>query len=194
VIPRLLRSCAIAAVFVVATAACSGDDDPAASPGETLPTTTTIGVHEVPDEITVDYVQQVMDEIDASWGGMFRQLKLDGEMTDSTRSWIQSLHGEAAPDMEAEMRDVVEHDFDIAVPSPGDPRTIVDEVVVAADDCIVFSGRRSYADVYVDPGDESATLHMALRERTGGDERKNLTAWVFTDERPVDDAEDLSCG
>jgi hypothetical protein len=198
VTPRHLSVALVVALALTGTA-CSGDGDTTAATTETsAPTTTTIGVHEVPDDITQEYVQRVMDELDASWGGMFRQFELDGEITDSTRTWIESLHGDSATDMVAELQGIADQGFDIAAESPGDPTTAVEEIIETTAQCVVFSARRSYADVLVGVESGDDTTHLRLRRHDGDvDNRKNTTAWVLRDEVPQDDAstgeEELSC-
>ena len=90
---RAVASLHLVALLVVS--GCGGDEEtPAATTQAPTTTSTTIGVDEVPEEITLEYVQRVMDAIDRSTGEMFRRFREQGEVTDETRAWVRELHAE----------------------------------------------------------------------------------------------------
>jgi hypothetical protein len=142
---RLGRLIAIAAL---ALAACSGNDDgtatPATTPAEpttttttTAPTPTPIDVATVPDEITVEYVQAVMDELDRAWGDMFRLFHAEGGPTQETWDRLEALYAE--PGMQG-MRDylgvLAADQFPGIRTEPGDPETQVRRLLVSSSGCV----------------------------------------------------------
>jgi hypothetical protein len=177
-----------AAVVLALLAGCGGDDDTAASPTTLLPprgpatdaptTTTTVGVDEVPDEITVDYVQRVMDALDESWGAMFRQYQADGGPTVDNLAWLAELYTDPAySQMEFGLGQEAADDFQGAVEEPGQPRTQVESIISADQTCVFFAVNRSFGEVLTGVPEQRPTSWIALRDREAAPAERNPTPW-----------------
>jgi hypothetical protein len=193
-----------AAVVLALLAGCGGDDDTAASPTTLLPprgpatdaptTTTTVGVDEVPDEITVDYVQRVMDALDESWGAMFRQYQADGGPTVDNLAWLAELYAEPAYQrFEHLLGQVAANDFEDVAEGPTQPTTEDLQIISAESRCIFFSATRSYRGIFGDesaPESEVALLQLVVH--TSPDGSRNTTIWQIRREvtSAPDDVED----
>jgi hypothetical protein len=174
-----------AVVFAVAAAVgCSGDDS---GPTATLAsgstdssvestTSTTVGVDEVPDEITVEYVQRVMDALDASWGDMYRLYVESGGPTAETEAWMDALYA-------GEERERIDHglgmeaadEFENTRMPPGDPVTTVESITSSTVDCIFFEGMRHYDEVLSGGATKDRRGSVALERANPSD--RNPTAW-----------------
>jgi hypothetical protein len=177
-----------AAVVLALLAGCGGDDDTAASPTTLLPprgpatdaptTTTTVGVDEVPDEITVDYVQRVMDALDESWGAMFRQYQADGGPTVDNLAWLAELYTEPAySQMEQFLGEIAGDEFEGVPDEPGDPETTIEDVISGSDDCIFVRSARNFGPVFQDePGRTDGLIWLSSRQEPSA---RNSTIWTL---------------
>jgi len=179
--------------------ACGGDDDdrPDAAAVTTAPSTstsTTVGVDEVPDEITVEYVQRVMDALDASWGDMYRLYVDSGGPTAETAAWLDALYDE--PELariDVDLGREAADGFDSTRMPPGDPTTRVVELISASPECIYFEADRQYDAVLTVASESEGTDVIVLRASTASP--KNPTRWQMTvegrsaTERPEDPCE-----
>jgi hypothetical protein len=177
----------LASVAVVAGCGGDGDDPPAASvpsgsEASADPTTsTTVGVDEVPDEITVEYVQRVMDALDASWGDMYRLYVASGGPTAETAAWLDALYdGEQQRRMDVALGEEAADGFDSTLQPPGDPRTHVLEILSASSRCVRVRADRDYDRVLGGPPTDDKTTDVALRFATPSD--YNVTTWQITRE------------
>jgi hypothetical protein len=174
------------ALTAALVAGCSGDDD--APPAATVPsgsaseastesTTTTVGVDEVPEEITVEYVQRVMDALDASWGDMYRLYVESGGPTAETAAWMDALYvGEGRSVIDTELGREAADDFANTRMPPDSPETAVEEVIAASPDCLYFVGTRHYAKVFeieIDPN----RIRGVVELRRGEASEFNSTIW-----------------
>jgi hypothetical protein len=176
----------VVALTIGVAAGCSDDaDDPpaAASTSSSATTSTTVGVDEVPDEITVEYVQRVMDALDASWGDMYRLYVDSGGPTAETAAWLDALYDE--PELsriDVDLGREAADGFDTTRTPPGDPTTEVVELISTSPDCIYFEADRQYDAVLLD--DTSGTTLIVLRRAEPND--TNATTWVMSVEGRVD--------
>jgi hypothetical protein len=170
----------VVALTIGVAAGCSDDaDDPpaAASTSSSATTSTTVGVDEVPDEITVEYVQRVMDALDASWGDMYRLYVDSGGPTAETAAWLDALYdGEGRRVMDTELGREAADDFENTRSSAASPVTEVEELVVGNGDCIYFVGERHYAEVFDIPY-EPARSRGVVELRRATPSTRNPSAW-----------------
>lgn len=181
------RALLLAAALTLVGVACSGGDadEPAAA---TVPsasvestTSTTVGVDEVPDEITVEYVQRVMDALDASWGDMYRLYVASGGPTLETNEWLAELY---TPDeysvMEIELGREAAAGFEDTRSTTGEPTTEVQRLISSGDQCVYFEGVRHYAEVFEFVADPARTRGAVAITRREGPTRRNSTTWRIT--------------
>ena len=149
-------------------AACSGgDDSPAASASSSSSsssTSTTVGVDEVPDEITVEYVQRVMDALDASWGDMYRLYVSSGGPTAETAAWLDALYDE--PELsriDVDLGEEAADGFDSTREDTGEPFTMVEEVIGTSTTCVFFVAQRHFNEVLTLNTTDNNRSAIALR-------------------------------
>ncbi|HUF33604.1 MAG TPA: hypothetical protein VMN58_10405 [Acidimicrobiales bacterium] len=191
---------------LAAVSACGGDAAPDSAPVTTLPiapttTSTTVGVDEIPDEITVEYVQRVMDALDESWGEMFRQYKADEGPTVDNHAWLAELYAEPAyGQMEDLLGEIAGDEFDGIREEPSDPVTEVLQVVSATPECIFVSDQRDYGGIFssgyeVSPGYLQlvpAPTQVSIRNPTAWRVSREVTAEGRTVEEVIDPCGDES--
>jgi hypothetical protein len=190
------------AVALLLVAACGGDDDgevvtPVTSPVTTPPvvaetTTTTVGVDEIPDEITVEYVQRVMDALDESWGEMFRQYKADGGPTVDNHAWLAELYAEPAyGQMEQFLGGLAGGEFDDVRDDPDRPVTEVEQLLGASSNCLFVFGQRDFDPLFESPTEEGkdGLLQLIRKESTASE--RNPTAWTIARDVSTDRPEEV---
>jgi hypothetical protein len=180
-----LRPPALVLVACLAVAACGGGDDPpVAAPADTTAAPTTTTTSPVPDEITVEYVQQVVDTLDDSYGDMIRRYRDDGGPTPETEGWPDLLFAGQARESNRVLVDaVVEVEFANIRDEPEGPETVVEELVTADPRCVYFGGTRSLQPMILRVIDRSEAegyfgLHPAAEGRVDLTGRE-LPAWVL---------------
>lgn len=176
------------AMAVVAIAGCESSDG---SPGATVPeptTSTTISVATVPDTITVEYAQAVMDELDRVLGDAIRELVSAKAPSDAFIARLKAVYAEPQYTKEADLygEDAANEFKGYRIP-PGDPSTRVKEIIASTQRCVLFRADRSFAamQTQTSPGVE------ALIQLVRNDVRSsfNRTAWVVVADTPADEAE-----
>lgn len=195
--PRSHARWAVAVAFVaLVLTACAGSDDD--EPMTTVPTapsttTTTIDVSTVPDEITVEYVQAVMDELDRVTGDMIRAFVTAGGPDREFVGYLAALFDrDAREDMEAQLGRYAAQDLEPLEASPGNPTTDVHRILDVSPDCIVLEVRRSFERVLKEPPPEESLggFVQLSAKRPDQDPRKlNSTAWVIVADVVAQDAE-----
>jgi hypothetical protein len=198
--PPRLCSLALAGALLLVAAACSNESDagsPSATVGTAPPTTTTtLPVDQAPNEITVEYVQRVMDELDKAWGDMFRQYMADRGPTPDNLAWLAELYAEPEYSrMEAELGAFAAEQFDGARNEPGSPDTVVQEVIDYSGDCIAFRARRTLDDILegrpLTDAEAESFLGLSARPSSGVQGVRNPTTWKIAVDSDV--VSDVSC-
>jgi hypothetical protein len=190
---RLGRLIAIAAL---ALAACSGNDDgtatPATTPAEptttttttTAPTPTPIDVATVPDEITVEYVQAVMDELDRRIGDLFRMYVEAEGPTQETQDLLVALYVEPElTPLREELGQIAAERFDVLDQPVGDPSTSIGVVLDASATCIFAEVTRDLDAVFI--GDRGENVYrswigLVPKPISLEADRLNPTAWSIS--------------
>lgn len=173
-------------------AACSSSHAPDPSPdpiGNTIspsptgsrtpspsPTTADIDVSTVPDEITVDYLQEVMEALDMRVRDAYTDLQSTGDVDEEFVGTMRLLYtnGAAEPQI-ASLRSDGDIGVDGIASDPLPPRTDVREVFAVADDCVFFSAERTYEPLLAIEYDPVQPYYIALVRSDPND--TNPTAW-----------------
>jgi hypothetical protein len=194
------RPLALVLVACLAVAACGGGDDPpVAVPTDTTAaptTTTTTTTSPVPDEITVEYVQQVVDTLDDSYGDMIRRYRDDGGPTPETEGWPDLLFVEPALALvNRNLDDHIEYDFVTVADEPEGPATTVNRLVTAGPYCLYFQATRSYEPVLrrvVDVATTEVYVALAREDALQDPAGRALPPWKIGFEGRLESGEEPS--
>jgi hypothetical protein len=176
-----------------ALAACSGKSEaksvrPATPATTVAPTTTTdprvAPVDQVPEVITVEYVQRVMDALDRGEGDLTRKLVHDRVPTPAFRQMLTAIFDEPAfSQAEASFGRDAARNLDVYVESPGDPATTVKQLLDSSSSCVVAAVDRDLGPQLrtVPP---TASRNAVIILRTKKEDRDplgvNTTHWIIT--------------
>lgn len=174
-------------LVVLAVAAACGDDDGAVDETTTTTTeveettTTSVDPFTVPDEITVEYVEAVLTELEKINGDALRLAMADG-VTPAVAELIQPIY---VPDLLAFRMNTLlaaeSNGWSGIRPSPGDVQVEVVNVVTAHERCIAAYVSEDFTAVAPE-GEESVELRVVLRH---GDGQGNPTGWVYQLREPL---------
>lgn len=178
-----------AAVAMVIAAGCGSSKG---SPGATVPeptTSTTISVANVPDTITVEYAQAVMDELDRVLGDAIRELVAAQGPSDAFIARLKAVYAEPQYSEEVDLYgEEAANEFKGYRANPGRPTTTVTSILGSSPTCLILRADRSFEAVYTtlsDPSDRAVYIEL----RVPSDERDpgNLSAtpWVIRGDGPV---------
>jgi hypothetical protein len=180
---RRATAAVLALVLAAAAGGCSDGDESPAATNQTLfpPTPTTIGVDEIPDEITVEYVQRVVDVLDRSMGEMFRVFRRDGDLSEEVRQRLHAVYADDyVDDQEAGLQFLVDSGFERVVEQPGDPATRVERLIHADRDCIFFQASSDQRAWFEQLPDRQDAIFVAIEPRPDGPSEANPTSWEIT--------------
>ena len=171
---------ALVPLLLVAVLAAGCGDDDGSSPDpegtttteEVEETTTSIDPFTVPDEITVEYVEAVLTELERINGDALRLAMAEG-MSPEVSSLLLSIYTEdlAAPTVTAFNQQAVAG-FPGVVSSPGDVTIDVTDLTVGSLTCLSVEAVLSYDDVLEAPTDAETAIE--LRRQSSND-----TGWVY---------------
>lgn len=185
---RRSRPVAVAAAVAMVIAAGCGSSK--GSPGATVPeptTSTTISVATVPDTITVEYAQAVMDELDRVLGDAIRELVAAQGPSDAFIARLKAVYAEPQYTKEVDLygEDAANEFKGYRIP-PGDPKTIVKEIIDSSNFCIVARVDKDLSSVFSDGADSSAAgiLEVRLKDRSRDPAGENRTAWMIFGDGP----------
>jgi hypothetical protein len=172
----LLASCSSPPEQGVASATLSpAPATQAASPSPT-PTPTDIDTATVPDDITPEYVQAVMDDLDEALGRVYRDVAESRELGEAYEAAMRDVYTPFAADVQS-------RGFRRAIGvrrlarQPENPVTDVLELIEAGPDCVYFSAERDLNPLLRDPIDTEQPYYIALERGTPTD--LNPTAWLL---------------
>lgn len=135
----------------------------------------------MPDTITVEYAQAVMDELDRVLGDAIRELVAAKGPSDAFIARLKAVYAEPQYTKEVDLygEDAANEFKGYRIP-PGDPKTIVKEIIDASKSCIVIGADRSLAAVFESPPPEGSTdaiVELRLRRPSQGDGELIRTVW-----------------
>jgi hypothetical protein len=185
----------VAAAAVLVFTAC-GDDGRAAGGATTTtpsttttteaPTTTTTEVIDpttVPDEITAEYVQAVLDELYALRGDATRALVEEKQLNERTVETLSAVYSDSLLTfMLNDISDAVLDGFRGFRDPPGDIVVVVDEVLTGSSECIFVAAVQDFSQVAIEaisPHLSGLTLRPATPEQR---EAGNPTPWAITED------------
>lgn len=178
----------VAAIGLV-LAACSSDggaeQSDATVPGPSS-TTTSIDVSRVPDTITVEYAQAVMDELDRLLGDAIRELVAAGVPSDKFVAMLKAVYDEPQYSKEESLygEDAASGLRSYHRP-PGNPKTVVEEIVDSSNTCIVLRANRTFKEVMdIESPGVSAVLQLVPKP---ADAPLNRTFWRVVADSPADE-------
>lgn len=182
-----MRYGAVLLTSALAVSGCQGagdDGDIRTTVPTAPPTSTTTQVsYKVPATIDVPYIEKVMAALDHVDGEAARraaaQRRLDEEFfehyvaiyTDKYFSLVQRAWLEIAG-----------NGFGLLADAPGDPRTVVERVLVAKPNCVLFQAKRDYSSQLNGPDADVEPRYVALvplpaQRNVGG---RNPTPWIMS--------------
>ena len=182
-VQRRWRMLSMVAAIGLVLAACSSDggaeQSDATVPGPSSTTTTSIDVSRVPDTITVEYAQAVMDELDRLLGDAIRELVAAGVPSDKFVVMLKGLYNE--PEYaRAEMAygEAAAKQFEGYRRPPGSPHSVVREVVDSSKRCIVLRLDQSLDEVYsAATGPVPSVVQLFAKDAGRDPAGWNRTAW-----------------
>lgn len=188
-----------AVVVLVSLAACSNGK--ASEPRITVPTapattTTTAVSYAVPATIDAPYIEKVMAALDHLDGEAARRAASQRKLDEEFLKYLVAIYNTKAFDLARQgWYELAGNDFKTLAPEPGDPRTIVERILSAGSDCVLFAADRSFAALFVDPDPPTPQRYIALTrlpaDRDPG--ARNPTPWIMNfDGRFKDDHEPTS--
>jgi hypothetical protein len=162
-------------VLVLLVAACGDDDDASPDPPPsttTAPedTTTSVDPFTVPDEITVEYVEAVLTELEKINGDALRLAIAEGFSADVTDLLETAFEGQPLADRANVLANVNPADFEAG--PPGDISVSVLSLVTATVDCVAADVLEDYTTV-APSGSPSVSVRVTL---VRGD--ANNTGWL----------------
>jgi hypothetical protein len=197
---------AVAAAAVLVFTAC-GDDGRAAGGATTTtssttttteaPTTTTTEVIDpttVPDEITAEYVQAVLDELYALQGEALRELIAVGQLNEKTVGLLEAVYADAALIQTLNSAEaLVFNGFAEIRNPPGDVKVTVQSLVRATKSCVFVVAEQDYSQVRLTEVELPPTALALVPASVEQIDRGNPTAWAIAsdfwneDGSPVED-------
>lgn len=176
-------------VAVVALGACrdGGADEPLTTvptaPTSAATTATTTVSYEVPATIDLPYVEKVMAALDHVYGEGARYMasarKADGQFAE----YLVATFGGESFSLEQQLwGQVITEDFRLLRPSPGDPKTSVERIIEADQECVIFQAGRDFFPVYNEPDPPGPPRYVGLVPLPAGRDvrRINPTPWIIT--------------
>ncbi len=171
-------------MFLVA--ACTQEkaaDTPGATLGTAAPTTTTTDPYAAPNPIDVAYVNRVLAGLDAVLGDVVRLVVVSRTIPREAADRLTALYGTDASlnlRLDSLSRDVAFRLNDFKQ-QPGNPTTIVWDLISAGPSCVFARVTRDYSAVAASPSAEPAVQWIAVvpldASRDPG--RYNRTGWSF---------------
>lgn len=180
-----LVACSVAERSAVQPASVPSGQPPAATPGAAVsPTAAPAAIDEVPDDpsrIDLDYVQRVVDALDARLGELARRVAATRQVDEETTVALFALyHRQQAPDMLVTWRDYF---LPRLGEDPGAPVSEVRELLTVRTDCVSAALDRDYRPFGPQVGEFPNPWTFAL---TPASDRKpegaNPTAWTISEE------------
>ena len=146
-------------------------------------TSTTIDVTKVPDEITVEYVQAVMDELDRRFGDLFRMYVEAEGPTQETQDLLTALFAEPEfTRLREGLGQLAAERFEGVRRPPGDPETEVVKLLTASPSCVFVETNRDLDAVLEGPStDDIAVTWIGLvpKDTSAPTASLNPTAWTL---------------
>lgn len=192
------RNLAAAVTALALAAGCSGgDDNPvveaptststpkatigARSPAPTSPATTEANVDPtvVPDEITVEYLDAVMERLNAMEARVYRLVAESGDVADPVATELYSSFAEAS--MAFDTLDGFEERFGLdAIASPPEPPVTTDiEILDRTDDCVLFRAHHDPMPLMAAGVDYEPTQPQYFRLRPSEPNELNQVPWTM---------------
>lgn len=167
------------AAMVALSAGCSGGGHPRA----VAPTTTTTDPYEVPDVITVAYVNRVFAALNHVYGDAFRALLSTHSVSPGVLADLRSIFND--PLYASEVR-VAQATVDARLTGlrtqPGDILTTVNDLISVSPRCIFVETSSSYASVQTGPPILYASEYWVLKPKQAGADPNhyNPTPWALS--------------
>jgi hypothetical protein len=157
-----------------------------------------VGVDQVPDVITVEYVQRVINALDKALGDATRMLYANKVPTMEWRNRLMAIFDGKAFDLEEQAfgRDAA-HEFEHFRNPPGDPSTTVLRVHDSSPTCIVMSVRRDFGPFFstpVPPDQLHGLMVLQQKQPTRDPGHVNGTTWAITVDGDAKPGADLEHG
>jgi hypothetical protein len=185
-------------VLCLVAGACSNDRGGAVGatvPVETTTTVATIDVTKVPDVVTIEYVDAVMDKLDPIIGDAFRELVRDHGPNQKFLALLDAVYD--GQEFEAQQSDygfTAARGFENVRTDPGDPATKVERLIKNVPGCLVVAADREFAAFYVDPKDKIPGFIALIPKSEPSDPAQlNPTAWsIVFDGGTLDNVEPVT--
>lgn len=186
---RAVRTLEVLAAVVGSAVLLSCSSPPQAAPPATLSPAAETAAHSpspsateepidtarVPGEIDAEYVQAVMDDLDAAIGQVFRDARDAGKYGEAWHAAMRSLYTPEAVPQQTEAFE--SHGFGKLRREPADPRTWIEELKEATPSCVFFTGVREISPLFRKPIDPVQPYYMVLGRHEPDD--VNPTAWLI---------------
>ena len=174
-----VRRWALVVLLLVLGTSCDGDSGQSSRSSTTVPSstssTTVLDVSVVPDVVTVEYLDAVIDRLDVLVGDAFRELVrdrgpnarflalLDAVYDEPELEDKQSLYGEIAGDGFENVRD-----------DPGDPVTTIERIIKNEPGCVIVAADRTFASWFREPH-EGGQAFLAFTPKSPASDAGSLT-------------------
>ncbi|HEX2289061.1 MAG TPA: hypothetical protein VHH53_02435, partial [Pseudonocardiaceae bacterium] len=119
--------------------------------------------YSVPPVIDVAYVERVMEALDRVYGDAIRTLARERKITQEFLERLAAIYGEGQFDRTQAIwvRDVASGLSGLA-PTPGDPRTVIQEVMRGEPSCVVLRVDRDFSATHAGPDAASPQEFVGL--------------------------------
>ncbi|MBW3613768.1 MAG: hypothetical protein KY439_00445 [Actinobacteria bacterium] len=189
----------LAAALVAGGCESKGTAQP---PGNTVPTeapastTTTVDVASVPEEITVAYLDAVVDRLDVVVGDAFRELVRDRGPNKRFLDLLNAVYdGQEFEDKQSVYGRIAARDFENTRTDPGNPVTTVEHIIKNEPGCVIVAANRTFAAFFKDPKEASTKGYLAFVPKAADSDPGGLnpTAWSLVfDGATLDDVEPVT--
>ena len=144
-----------------------------------------------PDDITIEYVQAVMDEINPIIQAGAAVL---AEVQDTSHPDVVHLYSSAYEE-EAAQRQLAQFQLGAGPEElrndPGPIATAVEDVLLVTDGCVLFTAERDFRPIFEDEDIHNPTQPYYLRLEQSAPEDPNRTAWHLTLDTYFSDESDV---
>ncbi len=171
-------------------------------PGNTVPTeapastTTTVDVASVPAEITVAYLDAVVDRLDVIVGDAFRELVRDRGPNKRFLDLLNAVYdGQELEAQQSEFGRIAARDFENSRSDAGNPVTTVERIIKNEPGCVIVVAQRDFASFFKDPREASTKAYLAFVPKGSESDPAGLnpTVWSLVfDGGTLDDVEPVT--